>query len=205
MSEQELSTRSCILEAARSEFLEKGYQGASLREIAKRAGVTTGALYGYFAGKSKLFAALVKKPYNYTLELYRDVLSDFFALPAEQQQADMIGCTHKCMMRMVDYMYAHYDSFKLILCCSQGTPYASMVHELAHLDVLATQQFRSSITGAGVPLKPVNKTLEHMLTSGMFSTFFELIVHDIPRKDADEYVRQMLDFYSAGWQKIMGF
>ena len=37
-----------LLEAGKREFLEKGFQGASLRNIAASLGVTTGAIYGYY-------------------------------------------------------------------------------------------------------------------------------------------------------------
>ena len=37
-----------IQQAALDEFSEKGFLGASLRQIVKHAGVTTGAFYGYF-------------------------------------------------------------------------------------------------------------------------------------------------------------
>ena len=40
-----------ILSAAMQEFLEKGYKSASLRNIVKTAGVTTGAFYGYYDSK----------------------------------------------------------------------------------------------------------------------------------------------------------
>ena len=42
MTELPLSTLEKILAAAKAEFLEKGYQSASLRNIVKSAGVTTG-------------------------------------------------------------------------------------------------------------------------------------------------------------------
>ena len=42
------STIDNILNSAKAEFLEKGFKDASLRNIAKQAGVTTGAIYGYF-------------------------------------------------------------------------------------------------------------------------------------------------------------
>lgn len=49
MSENEKTTLNLIQRAARQEFLEKGFRSASLRNIARAAGVTTGALYGYYA------------------------------------------------------------------------------------------------------------------------------------------------------------
>ena len=51
--------RSLVLEAARSAFAELGLEGASLREIAKRAGYTPGAIYSYFASKEEVYGALL--------------------------------------------------------------------------------------------------------------------------------------------------
>ena len=48
------------------------------------------------------------------------------------------------------------------------------------------------------------QTMEHILITGMFHTFFELIIHEMPLKDAENYVREMRAFYTAGWMKIMG-
>lgn len=53
------SRRGLVLEAARSVFGEKGVEGASIREIAKRAGYTPGAIYSYFESKEAIYAALL--------------------------------------------------------------------------------------------------------------------------------------------------
>ncbi len=43
-----------IINAAISEFIEKGYEGASMQSIAKRAGLTKGGLYHYYSSKEEL-------------------------------------------------------------------------------------------------------------------------------------------------------
>lgn len=48
-----------VLLAARAAFFELGLEGASMREIAKRAGYTAGALYSYFSSKEEIYAALL--------------------------------------------------------------------------------------------------------------------------------------------------
>ena len=60
MEEKSTATLENIQEAALTEFLDKGFLGASLRQIVKNAGVTTGAFYGYFPNKEALFAAIVE-------------------------------------------------------------------------------------------------------------------------------------------------
>lgn len=59
MSTQPLTTLERIHQAARQEFLAKGFQRASLRKIVQSVGMTTGAFYGYYRSKADLFAALV--------------------------------------------------------------------------------------------------------------------------------------------------
>jgi AcrR family transcriptional regulator len=51
-------TRAKLLEAARSLIREKGHEQTSLEEIAERAGMTTGAIYGNFKNRDDLFIAL---------------------------------------------------------------------------------------------------------------------------------------------------
>lgn len=51
-------TRAKLLEAARMLIREKGFERATLEEIAERAGMTTGAIYGNFKNRDELFIAL---------------------------------------------------------------------------------------------------------------------------------------------------
>jgi AcrR family transcriptional regulator len=51
-------TRARLLEAARALIREKGYARTTLEEVAKRAGMTTGAIYGNFKNRDELFIAL---------------------------------------------------------------------------------------------------------------------------------------------------
>ena len=48
-----------ILECAKEEFMEKGFEGASMRSIAEKSGYPSGRVFGRFADKSHLFKELV--------------------------------------------------------------------------------------------------------------------------------------------------
>src|SRR4051812_49277980 len=68
--------RSAILAAALDEFTARGFEGARLDDVAKRAGVAKGTIYLYFADKETLFQELVRSmvhPVLGTLERMRDV------------------------------------------------------------------------------------------------------------------------------------
>ena len=69
---EEKETKERLLISAKKEFVEKGYLQASLRNICKNAGVTTGALYFFFQDKEDLFAAVVEEP----LQCLREIMED---------------------------------------------------------------------------------------------------------------------------------
>jgi AcrR family transcriptional regulator len=72
--------REHILSAARAVFIELGLEAVSMREIAKRAGYTAGAIYSYFASKEEIYGALLAE----SLER----LNDFVNLAAEVASVD---------------------------------------------------------------------------------------------------------------------
>jgi AcrR family transcriptional regulator len=59
--EQAERVRTELLAAARKEFLQSGYHGATLDRIAAEAGYTKGVVYSRFAGKADLFLALLEE------------------------------------------------------------------------------------------------------------------------------------------------
>jgi AcrR family transcriptional regulator len=57
-------TRERVLAAARSLFSERGYEGATIRDIAQVAGMSTGAVFASFADKSELFEEILTADYE---------------------------------------------------------------------------------------------------------------------------------------------
>ena len=52
-----------LIKAAAEVFAERGYAGAGVAEIARRAGVTTGAIYSRYSGKSELLLEALKRSF----------------------------------------------------------------------------------------------------------------------------------------------
>src|SRR5215831_8075722 len=65
-------TRERLIDAAAQVFAERGYDRAGVQEIARRAGLTTGAIYGRFSGKAELLQAAIQSRTT-------DELDDLFA------------------------------------------------------------------------------------------------------------------------------
>src|SRR6266581_6814209 len=61
VGDEDSSKRRQIIDGARKVFMDLGFDGASMGEIARAAGVSKGTLYVYFADKNRLFEAIVEE------------------------------------------------------------------------------------------------------------------------------------------------
>ncbi|NCB92523.1 MAG: TetR/AcrR family transcriptional regulator [Clostridia bacterium] len=204
MYEEEQSTLNLILSAAMQEFLEKGFKSASLRNIVKTAGVTTGAFYGYYNSKEALFDALVGKHYHYFIDRFREAQREFADLPPDEQPNNLSSTSGECMHDMLLYAYDHLSEFKLILCHSDGTQFSNLIDEIVQIEIKGTNDYLKVLAAIGNSSPQIDDQLKHMLITGMFNTFFEMIIHEMPLDKAVEYLKEMQAFYTAGWMRIMG-
>ena len=201
---EQSSTLQKILDAGMEEFQEKGFRDASLRNIVKTAGVTTGAFYGYFSSKEALFASIVEPHAAAVMGRFMTAQTDFADLPKEEQPAHIGKESGECVAWMIDYIYDHYEPFKLLICRSDGTPYENFVHNMAEVEVEYTFRYIDVLRSLGNNVPELDKNLCHMITSGMFDGMFEVLRHDMPKDKAKQFIAQIQEFHMAGWAKIMG-
>lgn len=205
MLEPEKDTRERIHEIALQEFREKGYRYASLRNIVKEAGVTTGSFYWYYKSKEELFDALVGIHYNHVMKMYLDSVDRFMEFPKEEQKEHMGDIGGQCMQDTLEYMYLHKTEFQILINGSSGTKYENLLHELTEREIESTHHFMENLREIGLSdgMVAVSPEMEHIITSGMFAGLFEVITHDLPLKKARQCVRELHDFYTAGWAYLL--
>jgi len=192
-----------IHEIAVAEFLEKGFRGASLREIVKKAGVTTGAFYGYYKSKEELFSALVKPHADYVSNLFGSLIEQFKKLPKNEWADNMATFSKKGIVEIYEYAYNQKDAFRLIMNASEGTNFENFIHDMVEKEIEITHIFYKEIESQGYTPYAFDSTLEHLIISGQFSALFELIVHDIPFEEGKRCAQKIHDFYEAGWQSVL--
>lgn len=204
MEENSATTLEKIQEAAMAEFLDKGFQGASLRQIVKNAGVTTGAFYGYFSSKEALFTAIVEPHATALMGKFMWAQTSFAELPEEEQPQHMGVESRDYVAWMVDYICRHREPVKLLLCCAEGTSYENFIHNMVEVEVESTLRYMGVLRRMGRDIPQMSRSLFHIIASGMFNAIFEVVIHDMPYEQALRDVEQLQTFYTAGWSKLMG-
>ena len=192
-----------IVAAAFKEFLDYGFQEASMRRIASACGMSASGLYKHFHGKEDMFAALVDPAIDGLMALYHEIENDYFEELNSQKPCNLwadLGETVRAMM----YVYDHFDEFKLIVCKSQGTKYEGFTHEMAELKEEVTFRYMKALVHKGISASKVNKKEFHLLVTANVEAVFQAVVHDFSRKEALHYAKTLEKFYLPAWKSLFG-
>ena len=144
------------------------------------------------------------KQYEYIMSHYRKAQEDFTRIPPAQQPDHMGDISAQCMMDLLLYAYDHLKACQLLLCRAEGTRFAHMVDEMVAIEVQGTHEYLQVLSQLGRPAPAIDPKLEHILITGMFNAYFELVLHEMPLEQAKAYLYELHAFYTAGWMKIMG-
>ncbi|MDR1537569.1 MAG: TetR/AcrR family transcriptional regulator [Clostridiales bacterium] len=205
MTQKADDTKESILACAKEEFSLKGFMDASLRSIAERAGLTTGAIYRYFEDKDSLFGALVAPLAQRLNEGFANEVALYCRLLNEGRPFDsLMEIMLDGIPAIVDFIYADYDTMRLLACRCAGSSFERYFDELAQRDAEETRHF-IEIAYAGRQGKP-NIDSAHMdiLMRLTYKAVLEIVALEMPRDEADRYILVLSEFIQAGWGRILG-
>ncbi len=191
-----------IVAAAKEEFLTCGFDNASMRRIAANAGITASGLYKHFPCKEDMFAHLVQP----TLDEFREL---YYRKEQEEQDALYeIGAAaaflNEDAVFAMAFIYDHFDEFKLLVCCSQGTRYENCAHTLAEMEEESSLRHIEALRRRGDHVPDFDRREFHLLVSSNVEAVLQPIRHDFTREAAMHYAKTINTFFSKGWKWLCG-
>ena len=116
-----------LMAAAREEFLELGFEKASMRSIGKRCGMTAAGLYRHCRDKEDLFDQLVSPAVD-RLNTWLKEHVERYVKAVESSWEPLWRDSWIDMMREV--VYPHMEDYTLLVAKSRGTKYENFLHDL---------------------------------------------------------------------------
>ena len=174
-----------VIAAAREEFLEYGFEKASMRRVGERCGLTAAGLYRHCRDKEDLFDQLAA-PALERLNVWMDThLAKYLSAVREEESLQWQDSWIDMMREVV---YPHVDDYHLILACSSGTKYEHFLHDLTQ----AAQE------------KTLDPTELHLLFSAYATALFEPVIHRYPPEEAIRCLETVETFFLPGWKALFG-
>jgi len=205
MEKDKQKTYRKILQAAKGEFLAKGYEKASLRNIARQVDISATAIYRHFKDKEELFCALVEPDLQDMLSTHDKHDQEVFDLLKSDNPSDLWRLSEFEFMEIMNYVYERYDSFKLLLCCAEGTRLHNFQHQFVEEEVEALLLMCKIAKEHGVPVNPIGAAELHLIVSGFFTSMFEMVIHDYSKEEAIKCGRALAKYFNSGMSAVLGF
>ncbi|SDO41178.1 TetR family transcriptional regulator [Alkalicoccus daliensis] len=195
--EETAQTRESIINAAENLFIEKGYEGVSLEDIAAEVHLTRGAVHWHFKNKKGVLLAIRER-----IEMPLETLENFLADQSEEDPLEALGHTVKKALEEYQYNSRLRKLTKIILHFEYNTENEKLGKKSSEqrarkvvTEVLRIAQKRSAFQ---VPWTPESGALAFTgLFAGVLSewvredTEFELI------PDAEKVLTSILDIWGA--------
>lgn len=199
---QSLNTEAKILFAAKREFLDKSFSGTSVRTIAEKAGLTTGALYNKFKDKDSIFAALIGNVFNEFLSLLKqthtDSSDDGFYSMKTTDVSFITEVSRRRFIRMLDFFYDNYDEMRLVICNSKGSSYENAFDEVIELMEAETIRW---LKKDGINVTRRTEFFIHVTVSSHFENMKEIFYHNLEKSEALDYVLDFNAYHCGGWKQ----
>lgn len=185
--EQDLRIR--LTDAARREFLESGYEKASLRKICAGAGVTTGALYFTFQNKEDLFECVVRGTVSRLEKLSQEMI-------AAELEDGAAGIENE--KRLLEFFWKNREDILILLEKAKGTRYENFMDDMtSHLEDVYEVFFRKySHTEA-------DRELIHILVKMKRQAYIELITGGYTLERTVEMAEKIGWYADGGFECLM--
>ncbi len=176
-----------ILESTHQEFMLQGYHDASMRRIAKNAGVTTGAIYRYFPNKDSLFLEVTKSAvetfYQMYEKAYDQTVEDAFQGISYTENSNKQG-SQSSLVAMYDLIYEQFDKFYLLVHYSHETSMGSFLHKLVERETETWVEYIEILKNKYNSNYLINKNSLHIICEVYITAIFEPIRHKMDKETA---------------------
>lgn len=186
-----------IIEAATAEFLEFGFQGASLRRIAQRADLSTGALYTRYKSKDALFCSIVN-------DALSEISHEFEPLQQCYMDAQKSGSVDAVLeaIQQEEQVYQkillkYYDQCVLFFCQSDGSSLQTKLEQFMTYKAKETVAFLENLSK-----KEVNADGVEMLLSEQFYSYRAILQKRLSREKTKACLKMVENFHEAGWKEL---
>ncbi|NLG04503.1 MAG: TetR/AcrR family transcriptional regulator [Clostridia bacterium] len=190
-----------ILDCAKQEFLDKGFEKASLQTICNHAGVTTGALYKRYKGKEELFCAVVEPTIEAIYEMLQNRSIEHLQKLSDTELINCWRMQEENVMFYFQFFYQHKDGFVLLLKDSAGTKHENFAHEFVSRLSDNTIRYYQEGYRRGIFLREISEEEFHILLSAFWTAIYEPFIHNMEWDKMREHTRLICKYFN--WLSVL--
>lgn len=190
-----------IMAAAKEEFLERGFEKASMRSIADRCGMTAAGIYRHCRDKEDLFCQLVSPSVD-KLMMWANEHTNRYEKEVKKTGRFVWRDSYIDMMK--DIIYPNMVDYHLLIARSKGSKYENFLHDMSEMAQAKFLSYLEEKRKAGVKVPDITPKQMHLLMTAYLTALFEPVIHNYPYEEAVGALAALEAFFLPGWKQLMG-
>jgi len=188
--------RKSIMEAGKMEFLEHGFERASIRNIAFRAGVSKSNIYNYFKNKDDLFVSILKPTMEKIQQAVDSKLTEYVNGHAQEYiesgQSEIVDAAMK-------FVFDNRDECILLMYRADGSSYANFTEYIKDIYTDILTSWLNAVEKGG----EVSRLFLEAVASFYVNTIGEIIIKNKKPAEAMQYLKEFQPFMHGGWKAVL--
>lgn len=186
-----------IIQSATAEFLEYGFRDASLRRIAQRADLSTGALYTRYENKDALFCSIINDAFckiNEEFEPMRQIYMEAQHSGSAEKVLEAIRQEEKIYLNVI---FKYYDQCVLLFCRSEGSSVQAKWSQFMQYKTRETVAYFNQIAREKVDFDAIE-----LLLSEQFYCYQWILQKGMRKEQTISCLKAVEAFHEAGWRDL---
>ncbi len=194
-----MDTKELILQIAKEEFINKGFEKTSLRDIAKKCHISPTAIYRHFLNKEDIFKEIMKPLFNYFKEMTDMIEKEDYKFLMDNNPSN-VWAYEQGGNFIFNFLFGEYkDLVKLIVKERKD----SFKKYIIDYEFNISNKYFNEMRKYNYTIKKFNQTSFKIILDSYLEAYLNLLyLDDVKLKEVSEEIN---NFYTIGFRNLFGF
>lgn len=196
-----MDTKELILKESKNEFINKGFNNSSLRDIAKKCHISATAIYRHFNSKEELFNAVIEPLISYFNEMASYVENNDYDYLNNNNLNEMWNFEHEGCFQY-KFLFGKYNDLVKLIVKERKDWFKNFI---VSYEFDATIKYINHMKSIGYSIKQFNLLSFRLLLDSYLEAYLNLLNEDLKKEELAKISSEINEFYTLGFRNLLGF
>ncbi len=196
-----MTTKDMILKVSKEEFISKGYNNASLRNIASKCHISATAIYRHFKDKEEIFEAVISPFINHFNQMTNYIENKDNEFLRNENVSEIWNFEHDGSFQY-NLLFGEYNDLVKLIVKERKSWFKDFI---VNYEFDATIKYIDSMKKEGYEIKNFNLISFRVLLDSYLEAYLNLLNKELKKEELFNICEEINDFYTIGFRNLLGF
>lgn len=196
-----MDTKELILKVSKEEFITKGYDASSLRNIALKCHISATAIYRHFKNKEEIFDAVISPFINYFNEITNYIEKTDNEYLKNNNVSEIWNFEHDGSFQY-NLLFGKYNDLVKLIVKERKKWLKDFINDYEYN---ATIKYINQMKKEGYKIKDFNLVSFRVLLDSYLEAYLDLLDKVLDKNELMNICNEINEFYTIGFRNLLGF